>query len=205
MIHSSLQEQFGNIDIYLLDQLFKGTYTDCKRVLDLGAGTGRNSYWFLKNGYEVYALDQNPEAIAAFQQMMQTLRPGLAASNAVCAPINANMPWAEAPFDLIICNAVLHFAQNPSHFEEMLQAAWARLKTGGYFFARLASIEGIRTQVQDLGDGRYYLPDASERYLVSDAILRNYAAQLGARPHEYIKTTLVEGLRAMSTICWQKL
>ncbi len=35
-----IQETFGNIDIYLFDQLLKGTYDGCHTILDAGCGTG---------------------------------------------------------------------------------------------------------------------------------------------------------------------
>lgn len=205
MQHSSaLNEQFGNIDIYLLDQLLKGTYADCRRILDLGCGYGRNSYWFLKNAYEVYALDQSEEAIHEFRRMATSLRPDLSVNNFICAAIDTKIPWETESFDLIICNAVLHFAENDQHFEEMLTSALNSLKPGGYFFARLASKEGLDGELKELGDGRYLLPDESERYLVDDETLRQYAIQFNMQAHEYIKTTLVEGLRAMTTVCWRK-
>ena len=63
-MQTTLQHDFGNIDIYLFDQLLKGTYDDCKKVLDAGCGSGRNLVYFLRNNYDVYAIDSNPEAIA---------------------------------------------------------------------------------------------------------------------------------------------
>jgi len=50
----NLQQVFGNIDIYLFDQLLKGTYDNCNTVLDAGCGGGRNLVYFLQNGYSVY-------------------------------------------------------------------------------------------------------------------------------------------------------
>jgi SAM-dependent methyltransferase len=199
-----LKEQFGNMDIYLFDQLLKGNYTDCERVLDLGCGSGRNCYWFLKNGYEVHALDKEATAVVHTREMARRLALHLPDGNFVCAPINADMPFKRASFDLVICNAVLHFAEDEAHFEEMLHSAWAMVAEDGYFFARLASIEGMEGRVQPLGKGRYLLPDGSERYLVSDEMLQQQCKKLNAKSYEYIKTTLVEGLRAMTTICWRK-
>jgi tellurite methyltransferase len=38
----NLQEWFGQIDIYLFDQLLKGRFAPQMRVLDAGCGGGRN-------------------------------------------------------------------------------------------------------------------------------------------------------------------
>ena len=37
----SLQEQFGQIDIYVFDQMLRGNIAPGMRVLDAGCGTGR--------------------------------------------------------------------------------------------------------------------------------------------------------------------
>lgn len=55
----SIQELIGNTDIYLLDQIMKGRYTPGERILDAGCGNGRNLVWFLKNDFDVYAVDKD--------------------------------------------------------------------------------------------------------------------------------------------------
>jgi tellurite methyltransferase len=104
-------------------------------------------------------------------------------------------------FDLVICNAVLHFAESQAHFEQMLFAAFRLLKPGGFFFVRLASDIGIEKLVKPLGNGRYLLPDESERFLVSQEMLLHYTKQLKAQLAEPIKTTNVQNLRCMTTWC----
>jgi tellurite methyltransferase len=201
---NNLQLLYGNIDIYLFDQLLKSTYNDCHKVLDVGCGSGRNLVYFLQNGFDVYGVDPNPEAIEAVQSLSVGLAPHLPLSNFTVAPAE-NMPFADDAFDLILCSAVLHFAQDHRHFDEMLRSAWRVLKSGGYLFARLASNIGIEDAVIDLGAGRYLLPDGSERYLVDEQTLLRYTQQLHGQLHEPIKTTNVQNLRCMTTWCVQKL
>ena len=38
----TLQEQFGQIDIYLFDQILRGNILPAMRVVDAGCGGGRN-------------------------------------------------------------------------------------------------------------------------------------------------------------------
>ena len=38
----TIQEQFGNIDIYVFDQLLRGRIAPGMRVFDAGCGGGRN-------------------------------------------------------------------------------------------------------------------------------------------------------------------
>lgn len=203
-MQSELQQLYGNIDIYLFDQLLKGTYDTCGKVLDAGCGGGRNLIYFLRNGYAVYGIDPNPNAISAVRQLSETLAPANAKENFIVSSAE-DLPFDNNYFDLVISSAVLHFAQSPDHFHHMLLSMWRVLKPGGYLFARLASDIGIETQVQHLGNGRYLLPDGSERFLVNQKLLLQYTESLNARLHEPIKTTNVQNLRCMTTWCLQKV
>ena len=202
-MNNKLSESFGNIDIYLFDQLLKGTYDNCTDIIDVGCGRGRNIYYFLKNGCRVSAIDRDVAAVAAVKELAHYLAPLMPADNFVVATAE-NIPFADASFDLAICSAVLHFANDTAHFEAMLQSIWRVLKPGGYFFARLASDIGIEDLVQPIGNGRYLLPDGSVRYLVNNETLTRYTQDLNGELHEPIKTTNVNNLRCMTTWCMRK-
>lgn len=197
-----LQQTYGNIDIYLFDQLLKGRYANCKKIIDVGCGGGRNLYYFLSNGYEVFGADPNPLAVEAVKALSAELAPNNPQGNFIIA--NAEeLPYADASFDLVISSAVLHFARDEKHFDAMLRSMFRVLQPGGYFFARLASDIGIETLVQPLGNSRYLLPDGSERFLVNQQTLLQYTNEFGAL-YEPIKTTNVQNLRCMTTWCVQK-
>jgi SAM-dependent methyltransferase len=202
-MNNSLQNSFGNIDIYLFDQLLKGRFDGCKTILDIGCGAGRNIHYFLKNSYDVFAVDQDAAAVERVRTLALSLASGISPDNFTIAKAD-DLPFADASFDLVISSAVLHFANDTGHFEAMLSEAWRVLKPGGYFFARLASDIGIETLVKPIGNGRYLLPDGSTRYLVSRAALRQYTKELNAELYEPIKTTNVDDLRAMTTWCMRK-
>jgi tellurite methyltransferase len=201
---SNLQQSFGNIDIYLFDQLLKGTYDNCRKVLDAGCGGGRNLIYLLQNGFEVYGIDPDAGAIETVKALSQKLSPCNSTDNFKIALIE-ELPFADAYFDLVICNTVLHFAQSPDHFDQMMLSLWRVLKPGGYFFSRLASDIGIETLVHPLGKGRYHLPDGSDRFLVNQPFLLDRTQTLGAHLHEPIKTTNVQNMRAMTTWCLRKV
>ncbi len=202
---NNLQALFGNIDIYLFDQILKGTYSQCHKILDVGCGGGRNIVYFLQQGYDVYGIDPNPEAIAAVRELAVMLTGNDTTASNFSVGSAETMPFDAGTFDLVICSAVLHFAQNKQHFEAMLTCMWQVLKPGGYLFARLASNIGIENLVQALGNDRYLLPDGSERFLVSEQDLLHYTQKLNGYLHEPIKTTNVQNLRCMTTWCLQKL
>jgi len=198
-----LQKSFGKIDIYLFDQLLKGTYESCDKILDAGCGDGRNLVYFLNNGFCVYGIDPNPDAIEAVTQLSKLLAPENSLENFRVATAEV-LPFESGAFDLVISSAVLHFAHNEIHFKQMLTDMWRVLKPGGYFFARLASDIGIEDKVNKLENGRYLLPDGSERFLVNEQKLLHYTQMLNGHLHEPIKTTNVQNLRCMTTWCLQK-
>jgi SAM-dependent methyltransferase len=198
-----LQDTFGNIDIYLFDQLLKGTYDDCDKILDAGCGTGRNLLYLLQSGAQVFGVDQNPEAIAQLRRLASPFPQVNAEQNFQVALVE-QLPFDSETFDLVISSAVLHFAENLDHFEAMLNAMWEVLKPGGYFFCRLASEIGIESLVSFIGNGRYLLPDGSERFLVNQEMLLRLTKKIGGALHEPIKTTNVQNLRSMTTWCVRK-
>ena len=100
---------------------------------------------------------------------------------------------------LVLSSAVLHFARDDRHFEAMLRATWRVLKPGGMLFCRLASSIGMENQVQRVAGRRFRLPDGSERYLVDEALLLRFTAELGGQLADPLKTTVVQNQRCMTT------
>ena len=195
---SDLAVQFGNIDIYLFDQLLRGRLRAPMRVLDAGCGSGRNLVHLLRSGYEVFATDADEDAIRTVRQMAATLALHLPESNFRVEPIEA-MSFGDASMDAVLSNAVLHFARDDSHFEAMLHGMWRVLKPGGLFFSRLASSIGMEDRVQPVANGRFRLPDGSDRYLVDEARLVDLTARLGGVLLDPLKTTIVQDQRCMTT------
>lgn len=200
---NNLAQLYGNIDIYLFDQLLKGRFDDCRSILDVGCGGGRNLHYFLRNGFSVYGIDADARAIEVVKALSAQLAPDNPTGNFTVAKVE-DMPYADNFFNLAVCSAVLHFAQDHNHFDAMLREIWRVLRPGGYLFARLASDIGIEDKVESLGNGRYHLPDGSTRYLVNQEVLLEYTRELGAELFEPIKTTNVQNMRCMTTWCLVK-
>jgi tellurite methyltransferase len=199
----NLQEWFGQIDIYLFDQLLKGRFNPRMRVLDAGCGGGRNLIYFLRCGYDVCGVDLSAEAIAHVRALASGLAPHLPADNFRVEAVEG-MSFADADFDVVISSAVLHFARDEAHWQGMVREMWRVLKPGGIFFARLASGVGLEEQIERLEGRRYHLPDGSDRFLVDDRMLLAAADSLGGELVEPLKTVVVRNLRSMSTWCLRK-
>lgn len=195
---ADLYQQFGNIDIYLFDQLLRGRLTPGMRVLDAGCGGGRNLVYLLQAGYEVFGLDADPAAIAAVQDLAAALAPRLPASHFRVESIERHT-LPDSFVDVVVSNAVLHFARDDDQFEAMVLGLWRVLRPGGLLFCRLASSIGIEQQVRPLGAGRHGLPDGSERYLVNAERLHTLTHTLGGQLLDPLKTTVVQDQRSMTT------
>src|SRR5579864_9512917 len=133
-----LQEQFGQIDIYLFDQLLRGRIVPGMRVLDAGCGSGRNLVYFLREGYEVFGVDADPNAVECTRRLARSLLPDLPPDNFRVESIE-QMTFPDAFADLVLSSAVLHFARSNDQFDAMLRATWRVLRPGGLLFCRLAS------------------------------------------------------------------
>jgi SAM-dependent methyltransferase len=194
--HLSVQEQFGQIDIYVFDQILRGNIAPGMRVLDAGCGYGRNLVHLLREGCEIFALDADPDGVAHVRQLAAMLAPGLPPENFQIGAIE-RMPFPDGLAELVICNSVLHFARSDEHFRAMLAELWRVLEPGGMLFIRLGSRIGmsfprIRGNIYSIGDG-------SEWFLADEKMLLDLTHELRAVMVDPLKTTIVQDYRCMTT------
>jgi SAM-dependent methyltransferase len=194
--------EFGEIDIYLFDQLLRGRFDRRRRVLDAGCGSGRNLPYFLRHGFDVRAIDADAAAVRAVRQLAASLNPKLPSGQIQQGSLSS-LPWENGSTDAIICSAVLHFARDEEDFTTMIQEMWRILAPGGLFFARLATSIGLERHIAST-TGRVRLPDGSERFLVDERTLLNWTSILGGTLADPIKTTNVQNLRCMTTWVMEK-
>ena len=193
-----LDSLFGQIDIYLFDQILRGRIAPGMRILDAGCGGGRNLVYLLQQGYDVSAMDADPAAIRSVRTLASRLAPRLPESKFRVETVEANT-FPDHAADVVLSSAVLHFARDEAHFAAMLAGSWRLVRPGGLFFCRLASSIGMEGKFVPLGNGRYKLPDGSERFLVDEGRLLALTAQLGGELVDPLKTTVVQGQRCMTT------
>ena len=200
---AELRAAFGDIDIYLFDQLARGHFDRRRRVLDAGCGDGRNLVYLLRNGFTCFGVDRDASAIAQVRALAARLAPGEPADRFVTGELH-ELPWPDGSMDAVIASAVLHFSHDEPHFARVVQELWRVLAPGGLLFARLASTIGLEATLGSAGGPRVSLPDGSVRFVVDQAMLLDWTERLGGTLVDPIKTTNVQGQRCMTTWCVEK-
>lgn len=97
-----------------------------EKALDLGCGTGIYSVWLAGMGLDVTGIDASSNML------------GIAKGKSTAASLNIDflqadihqLPFADQSFDLVVCNIVLEFVENPP---QVVKEALRVLKTGGRF------------------------------------------------------------------------
>ena len=192
----SIQEQFGQIDIYVFDQILRGNIAPGMRVLDAGCGFGRNLVHLLRTGCEVFALDEDAGAVEHVRQLSASLETGLPEENFQVGSIE-RMPFPDGFADVVLSSAVLHFARDERHFRAMLGELWRVLRPGGMLFCRLGSRIGM--DFQRLRGNVFLIPDGSEWFLVDERMLLDLTEEMNAVLVDPLKTTIVQDYRCMTT------
>jgi SAM-dependent methyltransferase len=192
----NVQEEFGQIDIYVFDQILRGNIGAGMRVLDAGCGYGRNLVHLLRQGCEVFALDEDRQGVEHVRQLAASLECGLPAENFQVGLIE-RMPFADGFADVVMCNSVLHFARDEEHFREMLAEMWRVLRPGGLLFCRLGSRIGM--DFEWVRGHTYVIGDGSEWFLVDEAMLLELGEEMNAVLVDPLKTTVVQDYRCMTT------
>ena len=195
-LQETLQDQFGQIDIYVFDQILRGNIAPGMRVLDAGCGYGRNLVYLLRAGCEVFALDADPQAVEHVRLLSASLKTGLPADNFQTGEIE-HLPFPDALADVVLANSVLHFARDENHFLAMLAELWRVLKPGGLLFCRLGSRIGM--DFEELRPAIFRIGDGSEWFLVDEETLLALTDELGGILADPLKTTVVQDYRCMTT------
>ncbi|MCK5401806.1 MAG: class I SAM-dependent methyltransferase [Flavobacteriaceae bacterium] len=193
-----LKTQLGTTDIYLIDQILKSRYKPSDLILDAGCGSGRNLPWFYNNGFSIYGIDKDEKYIEDLKQKYNPIAENFSISTLESTPFKNDM------FDHIICNAVLHFAENTSHFKTMFAELIRILKPNGSLFIRMTSNIGIENNVVQLSEGVYKLPDKTTRFLLTKTLLDTLVKNHYLSFLEPLKTVNVNDIRCMSTLILQK-
>ena len=192
----TIQEQFGQIDIYVFDQILRGNIAAGMRVLDAGCGYGRNLVYLLREGCEVFAVDADAAGVEHVRQLSASLETGLPEENFKVGLLD-RIPFTDVLADVVICNSVLHFSRDERHFRAILGELWRVLKPGGMLFCRLGSRIGM--DFERIGANIFRVGGGSAWFLVDEEMLLALTEEMNAVLVDPLKTTIVQDYRCMTT------
>lgn len=96
-----------------------------KRVLEIGAGTGRDSFYMTDDGCQIYLLDYSMNSL----KIINELRNGIDAAHCIGADA-FRLPFPDASFDVVFHQGLLEHFRKPQAFKLLLENSRI-LKTGG--------------------------------------------------------------------------
>lgn len=80
----------------------------CRRILDLGSGTGRHVVHLVKNGFQVVGLDQAPTGLQLTRQWLAEER---VTASLVRGDMRHPFPFGDGGFDGLLSTQVIHHAR----------------------------------------------------------------------------------------------
>jgi len=198
MKNNKIKNILGNTDIYLIDQIVKGRYLSSEVILDAGCGSGRNLHWFYNNDFNIFGIDPNETKIEDLKHKYSEQKSNFSVSSI------EEMEFEDEFFNHIICNAVLHFAKDKTHFKTMFSELLRVLKPKGSLFIRVASNVGIEDKIIPVSEGVFKLPDGTTRFLLTKSLFLELQNEHQFKMLETFKTVNVNDLRSMTTLVIQK-
>ena len=147
---------FGDMDLFLIDQVLKGRLNNSMNVLDVGFGLGRNLVHFIQEGYDVYGIDKDKSAVDFFkaslsQNQILKLKKNFKVGHA------DNLNYPQETFSLVICSRVLHLLGSREEFTKSICELCRVLKKKGIFYLTFNILSD-----SDEPSKLYFVPDESD-------------------------------------------
>ncbi len=137
------------------------------RILDLGAGHGQDSAYFVSQGYGVVALDTSDAAVATLEQLKREL--GTDRLEVVQRDVIEGIPYSDGSFEVVFAQLSLHYFDNETTKEVFLELARV-LKTGGILaFMVNTTKDPEYGQGQRLEDDYYVIEGKLKRFFSPDS------------------------------------
>jgi SAM-dependent methyltransferase len=100
------------------------------RILELGAGQGRDTIYFAKNDLQVDVLDYSPEGVNAILQKAETAKLAKMVS-AQCHDVRKPLPYKDQSFDGCYSHMLFCMAFSTQELEQLCEEVRRVLKPGG--------------------------------------------------------------------------
>ncbi len=113
------------------------------RVLDLGCGAGRHTDPLVRLGFDLWACDEDAEAVAAARARLDRLLGEDEALRRVTPARPAALGYPDEHFDWVVAHGVYDRAASAAAMKEMLAETRRVLKDGGWVIAAFRRAAGL--------------------------------------------------------------
>ena len=193
----SINNYFGDMDLFLMDLILKGQIPERGKVLDVGCGEGRNALYFIQNEYEYHGWDTDASKLKLLEYISSKIE-NINASFEVKNLKDANPTNS---FDFIICSRMLHFAQNKQDFLVMWNKLSNLLAKNGVIYVSMDSM--VDTEIGHYHEnGLMEFPDGKFRFALTKELYEEI--KKGFKEIEPLKTLVQHEKRAQSFLVLKK-
>lgn len=126
-------------------------------IFDAGCGAGQCSSVLAQNGHHLTLCDHSANMIADARAVFQDK--GISNADFIQAPVQDHAAQNPAPYDVILCHAVLEWVEDP---REMLNHLNRMLKPGGYLSLMFFNLNG--TIFKTVLRGNFYRKDIGFKF-----------------------------------------
>ncbi len=159
----------GDMDIELLDQVLKGSFEDCEKILEIGCGQGRNLIYFMKEGFNVFGVDRDRSSIDLCNYISNELN--VSESTNFSKQDASKLSFDDSSFDAVINSRMLHFANSHEEFSTIWSEQYRVLKNRGLLFFTMDTNIGQNLELEKIEDWKWKLPDGTVRFLLTSDLL----------------------------------
>lgn len=198
-----LNSELGNVDLYWLDFILKGYLSENAKVMDAGCGEGRNLTYCLKNGMDVFGIDQNSEAINFLKLIAKQYKLEDIGGRFQVMKLDKIL-FPNSTFDVVICSAVLHFAKSGKHFNNMIKELARLLKPNGKIFIRTMTDRYFPSNILELEARIFQFPNEQIRFVINADAFVNELKKFNLKLIEPYKEIVVEERHTMGTFIFEK-
>lgn len=195
-----INNYFGDLDLFLLDQLLKGNIRSGK-VLELGFGDGRNLLHFLQAGYEVHGVDLDPSSIALMKAFAKNLKQGCPENFIKTSA--TDLPYDDAFFDTVICCRLFHFLSDQDK-----KIAWHQihrvLRPNGICYFTANSTINFEHSIVGHEEGQHSFPDGTQGYMLNQKHLSAFLTDSGFKQIEPTRHIQYDDQHAETILVLQK-
>ncbi|HLC86296.1 MAG TPA: sulfatase-like hydrolase/transferase [Candidatus Nanoarchaeia archaeon] len=146
---------------------------DIRKILDLGAGQGRDSLYFSQMGYDVTAIDFSRNAIKSIQEIISHHKTNV---KPILYDITKRLPFNDLYFDCVYSNLTFQFL-NKQQMNSTISDVHRVLRPGGLFIASIKNhkdkyfIIGNKinnSSTESNGILRYFLDEKETKELIKN-------------------------------------